>query len=467
MLASDLGLDLSLPGDTSDAPVGDGVGVVMSVATAGTLNESPAEGENTPAVDLVAFAKALAAKPGVALYGAAWCPTCTVQKELFEDGADFLPFIEVTNPDGSPNPDFAGENIPGYPTWKFPDDTTEPQAGFLSLEAISARAGIAIPTSVNPFVAPIADLVAADPTAPAGSPERIGNPLYIGSPMHIALDGYDPNGGPLTYSVVSSNPSIVQPTLLSENPSVRVSVAGWGDMVFQLFQGRVPNATQRFISLVESGFYNAANNDPDITLHRVIDNFMLQFGIPNPIGGASSPETFDDEFHPDLQHNTKGALSWAKTTQDDSATSQVFVTDAPTRHLDFNHPYFGQLTEGDKVRDAITMVATDGDDVPVFPIRISSVSMIEDTENAVVMLKAMEGATGSADITVTVTDEDGNSYVETFNVAVAADPFNGGPFLGVIPTVQTTMDTAATFQLSAIDVEGDAVLYRWCPRRAR
>ena len=252
---------------------------------------------------------------------------------------------------------------------------------------------------MNPFVAPIADLVAADPTAPAGSPERIGNPLYIGSPMHIGLDGYDPNGGPLTFSVVSSNPSIVQPTLLSGNPSARVSVAGWGDMVFQLFEGRVPNATKRFITLAESGFYNRVTNpdgslDHGVALHRVIDNFMLQFGIQTGPGASDSGlGNFDDEFHPDLQHNTKGALSWAKTNLDDTSGDQVFVTDVPTRHLDFNHSYFGQLTEGDKVRDAITMTATDDDDVPLIPIYISSVSIFQDTENAVVMLKAMAGAT--------------------------------------------------------------------------
>ena len=103
MLASDLGLDLSLPGDTSDALVGDGVGVAMSVVTAGTLNESPAEGENTPAGGFSGVCQSTGreARSGK-LYGAAWCPTCTVQKELFEDGADFLPFIEVTNPDRSP-----------------------------------------------------------------------------------------------------------------------------------------------------------------------------------------------------------------------------------------------------------------------------------------------------------------------------------------------------------------------------
>ena len=59
-----------------------------------------AEGEAAP--DLVAFAKALT-QAGVKYYGAAWCLHCNDQKALFEDGSDFLPFIEVTNPDRTLN----------------------------------------------------------------------------------------------------------------------------------------------------------------------------------------------------------------------------------------------------------------------------------------------------------------------------------------------------------------------------
>ncbi len=66
-----------------------------------STNGSQAEGEDAP--DLVAFAKALKAKTGVAFYGAIWCPFCNEQKQLFQDGAQFLPFQEVTNPDRTPN----------------------------------------------------------------------------------------------------------------------------------------------------------------------------------------------------------------------------------------------------------------------------------------------------------------------------------------------------------------------------
>jgi hypothetical protein len=54
------------------------------------------------APNLVGFAQALA-DSGTQFFGAAWCPACTAQKEAFEDGAQFLPFVEITNPDRSIN----------------------------------------------------------------------------------------------------------------------------------------------------------------------------------------------------------------------------------------------------------------------------------------------------------------------------------------------------------------------------
>jgi len=437
MLTGDTGIDPYLPGD--EAGQGSPGGDPGLASSSDTLVETGAEGEDTAAQDLVAFAKALTAA-GVNLYTAVWCPACNQQRALFEDGADFLPSIEVTNPDRTLNAIGVAENITVFPTWEFPDGSRE--TGVVSLATIAQRSGVAIPTSVSPSIAPIADTT-----------------LYGGSPLHIGLDGYDPNGGPLTYTVVSSNPSLVQASVLSGDRSARIAVTGWGDMVFYLFESRVPDATGRFITLAEADFYDAANNTTPIRFHRVIDNFVAQFGDPTGTGsGGSTLGDFDDDFHPDLQHNTKGALSWAKST-DDTNDSQVFITDVPTRYLDFNHSYFGQLTEGNYVRDGITGTATDSSNRPTTAVTLDSVTIFQDIENGMLMLKAAEGASGSADISVTVTDSAGNQFVEIFHVTVTPDTYNGGPYLADIPTIHTTANTPATFTLSAIDVEGDAVTY--------
>ena len=101
LLAADLLLDSPLVGDTLE--VADAAPLTTPVTTysASGLADG-AEGEGATATDLMTLARAIAAS-GTKFYGAAWCPFCTQQKELFADAAYYLPFIEATNPDRSLN----------------------------------------------------------------------------------------------------------------------------------------------------------------------------------------------------------------------------------------------------------------------------------------------------------------------------------------------------------------------------
>jgi len=277
--------------------------------------------------------------------------------------------------------------------------------------------------------------------------------LLGGSPLLIPLDGFDADGQALSYTVTSSNPSLVAASVPQGNRSMRISVAGYGDMVLELHEHLVPEVTQPIIDLAEDGFYDG------LIFHRVIDEFMIQGGNPAYTGGdPSAAADFDDRFHVDLQHNCPGVLSMAKAG-DDTNSSQFFITEVPTRHLDFNHSVFGLLVEGENVREAISSVPLGLENRPVTNVVMQSVEIFLDQENGVLMLKAPEGASGEADVTVTVTDEDSLQYQQTFHVTVEPDPYNGGPFLEPIPEIQTAVDTPAVFQLSAIDVEGDAVSF--------
>lgn len=291
----------------------------------------------------------------------------------------------------------------------------------------------------------LAGAASSQPTlAPIGEQQ-----LLSGSPLHVPLDGFGGEGAGLTFSVESSDPTLVAATVLEGRRSLRMTVAGFGTMVFHLFDARVPRATNHIAELADGGFYDG------LIFHRVIDNFVIQGGDPTGTGtGNSDLGTFDDQFHVDLQHNRTGLLSMAKAG-DDTNDSQFFVTEFAQRHLDFNHSIFGILVEGDEVREAISEVPVDANDKPVEDVRMTEVRTFEDAQNAVLMLKAPEGATGAVDVTVVVRNERGQEARETFRVNVVPDTFNTPPFLADIPEIVTKVNTTVTYQLEAIDVEGD------------
>ncbi len=276
--------------------------------------------------------------------------------------------------------------------------------------------------------------------------------LLSGSPLHIALNGTDPDGQPLTFSA-SSNNEVVTTFITQSNRSLRFTVSGFGVMVYELFDQRVPRVTDRISQLAESGFYNG------VIFHRVINNFVIQAGDPLGTGaGGSDLPAFDDQFHVDLQHNRTGLISMAKAG-DDTNDSQFFVTEGETRHLDFNHSIFGLLVEGEEVRDAISNVAVGAGDKPVADVIIERAEVFVDTQNAVLMLKAPESTTGTSMVTVTVTNQNGEQAERTFRVDIVPDTIDSPPFLAEIPPIRTKIDTAVTAQLQAIDVEGNPARY--------
>ena len=398
---------------------------------------SQAEGELVN--DLVQFAKDLA-DAGVQFFGADWCPACTQQKELFQDGSQFLPFIEVTGPDRTLNQIGIDEGITEFPTWEFPDpndpNNVIRRTGVIDLATLSTLSNVPIPQGETPSFAALGTQT-----------------VQIGSPLHIPVDAYDPDGGPLTITV-SGDSDLVEATVLSGNRSIRIDMETYGDMVFELFEQRAPVASGRVIDLAQDGFYDG------IVFHRIVNEFVIQAGDPTGTGTSGSTlGTFDDDFHPDLQHNRTGVLSFAKAG-DDTNNSQFFVTEVPTRFLDFNHSVFGQLVEGDDAREAISNHETSSNGQPTTPIRIESVDVFDDTENAVIMLKPTGNGTGSATMTVTVRDQDGNEFTEQIQVDVVADTDDSQPFLNPVTVPASFANTApAQIQLSSIDVEGDPVTY--------
>lgn len=404
----------------------------------GLFGEGELLGEGEGVQNLVEFAKALS-QAGVRFFGADWCPICTQQKQLFQDGAIYLPYVEVTNPDRTRNAIGIAENITQYPTWEFPDGTRV--TGLQSLAQLSALSGVAIPATTGPTFVEIPNQT-----------------VRFRQPLHIPVDAYDPSGGPLTITVSSSNPAVVSAQMITDTKSLRLSVNGYGDMVFRLFESEAPRPVGRIETLVNSGFYNQSDSNK-IIFHRVIDNFVLQAGDPTGTGaGGSTLGNFDDQFNRNLLHNRTGVLSFAKSS-DDTNDSQFFITEGAQQHLDFNHSVFGQLIEGENVREGISRTNVNSQSRPINEISINNAEIFNDTENGLIRLIA-NGESGTSVITVQVENAAGQTFTRTFTVTAAPDNTNGAPFLNdVTLPASIPAGQATTIQLTAQDKEGDAVLF--------
>lgn len=141
-----------------------------------------------------------------------------------------------------------------------------------------------------------------------------------------------------------------------------------GNMIFELYEDKAPITVNNFVKLAEEGFYE------DVIFHRVIEDFMIQGGDPTGTGTGGPGYTIDDEFHPELRHDSKGILSMANAGPN-TGGSQFFITLVPTPWLDNRHSIFGKLIEGEEVLDAIGRVETGPGDKPLEDVIIKKVTI--------------------------------------------------------------------------------------------
>ena len=113
-----------------------------------------------------------------------------------------------------------------------------------------------------------------------------------------------------------------------------------GTIKFELNEDLAPITTANFISLAESKFYDG------LTFHRVEPGFVIQGGCPHGTGTGGSSKKIPLEVSPNLKHGEAGAVAMARSSDPNSASSQFYITLAPTPFLDMNYAVFGRVTEG-------------------------------------------------------------------------------------------------------------------------
>ncbi len=157
-----------------------------------------------------------------------------------------------------------------------------------------------------------------------------------------------------------------------------------GTFKAELYMDKMPGTAGNFIKLAKSGFYDGLH------FHRVIKNFMVQFGCPysrdpnSPRAGTGNgPDgCIDDEFPPNAKlSNEPGTLSMANTGRPNSGSCQFFINTVHNNYLDWftpgpsRHPVFGRVTEGMDVVNAIGNSRTSAGDRPNPPVQMVKVSV--------------------------------------------------------------------------------------------
>ena len=137
----------------------------------------------------------------------------------------------------------------------------------------------------------------------------------------------------------------------------QITVKDYGTIDIELDGDVAPISVQNFIDLANDGFYDG------LTFHRIITGFMMQGGDPTGTGMGGSEDNIKGEFSAngvknDLSH-TRGAVSMARSSDYDSASSQFFIVQQDSTYLDGQYACFGYVTNGMDVVDAIC------DDTPV------------------------------------------------------------------------------------------------------
>ncbi|MAV73265.1 MAG: cyclophilin [Halieaceae bacterium MED-G27] len=157
-----------------------------------------------------------------------------------------------------------------------------------------------------------------------------------------------------------------------------------GDMTLELDVENAPKTVENFVNYASSGFYDGT------IFHRVINNFMVQGGgFDTGMRQKTTEAPIDNEANNGLKNN-RGTIAMARTMDPHSATAQFFINVSDNDFLNhtaenmqgWGYTVFGQVVEGQEVLDKIRVVPTGSQaghqDVPVDPVVIESVTVLDD-----------------------------------------------------------------------------------------
>lgn len=154
-----------------------------------------------------------------------------------------------------------------------------------------------------------------------------------------------------------------------------------GEFFIELNNDKAPISTGNFVKYAKDGYYDGT------IFHRVIENFMIQGGgFDKDMKQKTTRAGIENEWKNGLS-NTRGTIAMARLGgRADSGTSQFFINVSDNAFLDeprdgAGYAVFGKVVKGmevvDKIRAVPTTTKGPHGDVPVEPVVIEKVTVLE------------------------------------------------------------------------------------------
>jgi peptidyl-prolyl cis-trans isomerase B (cyclophilin B) len=130
-------------------------------------------------------------------------------------------------------------------------------------------------------------------------------------------------------------------------PTAVITLEKGGEVVLEFWPDVAPRHVENFAKLARQQFYDGQR------VHRVEPNFVVQFGDPqsrtlpmnDPKMGTGGPGyTIKAEFN--QRPFERGVLGMARTSDPDSAGSQVYIMLGPAPFLNGKYTAFGRVARG-------------------------------------------------------------------------------------------------------------------------
>ena len=184
----------------------------------------------------------------------------------------------------------------------------------------------------------------AETPAPSPTPTAVvGTP----SPTATATPVPSPAASP---AAPSASAALLDPSRATERAPARFRVrfvTTKGPFVVEVTRAWAPRGADRFYNLVRAGYYD------DVAFFRVIEGFMVQFGINGDprVNAAWQVAQIPDD--PVTQSNRRGMVTYAMAGPD-TRTTQLFINFRDNKGLDGQgFSPFGAVVEGLAVVDSL------------------------------------------------------------------------------------------------------------------